>query len=550
MTTTPLGPGPDLVPPESAGSTGAPAGRAPAGRPTRPITDSRSARSLLVKVVVLGVVDALGIFGIAALWADHSWKGLVAMVVAVAAINLVYWRKGALPAKYLLPGLIPLLVFQVYVVLYTGYAAFTNYGDGHNSTKADAVAAILAGNQTRVPDSPAYPLKIVRKDGELGFLVTDPKTKQAELGTATAPLAPAPGAETDASGQAASMPGWSTLGFTDVLAAQQQVTALRVPISSDPNAGTIGTQDGSTGYVFRSTYRYDAASDQIRDTSKGTVYANDGKGEFRSADGKVLTPGWKVYVGFQNFTRVLTDSSIRGPFVGVFVWTFAFAGLSVLLTFVVGLVLALTLNDERMRGRRIYRSLLILPYAVPAFLSALVFAGMLNTRFGIINSVLLGGVEIPWLTDPWLARLSVLLVNTWLGFPYMFLVTTGALQAIPKELTEASAVDGASAFQSFRQIKLPLLLVSLAPLLISSFAFNFNNFNTIYMLTGGGPKDLNAPVDVGATDILISFVYKLAFGGTNRQYGFACAVSILIFVIIATISGLLFRKTRTLEELN
>jgi arabinogalactan oligomer/maltooligosaccharide transport system permease protein len=550
VTTTPLGPGPDLVPPESAGSTGTPTGRAPSGRPSTPVATSRSTRNLLLKVVVLGVVDALGLFGIAALWANHSWKGLAAMVVAVVAVNLVYWRKGALPAKYLLPGLIPLLIFQVYVVLYTGYAAFTNYGDGHNSTKADAVAAILAGNQTRVPDSPAYPLKIVRKDGQLGFLVTDPTTKQAELGTATTPLAPAAEAQKDASGQAAAVPGWTTLGFNDILAAQQQVTALRVPISGDPNAGTIGTQDGSTGYVFKSTYRYDAGADQIRDTSKGTVYVNDGKGEFRSADGKALTPGWKVYVGFQNFTKVLTDSSIRGPFVGVFVWTFVFAGLSVALTFAVGLVLALTLNDERMRGRKVYRSLLILPYAIPAFLSALVFAGMLNTRFGIINSVLLGGAEIPWLTDPWLARLSVLLVNTWLGFPYMFLVTTGALQAIPKELTEASAVDGASPFQSFRQIKLPLLLVSLAPLLISSFAFNFNNFNTIYMLTGGGPKDLNAPVDVGATDILISFVYKLAFGGTNRQYGFACAVSILIFVIIATISGLLFRRTRALEELN
>ena len=141
-------------------------------------------------------------------------------------------------------------------------------------------------------------------------------------------------------------------------------------------------------------------------------------------------------------------------------------------------------------------------------------------------------------------------MNLWLGFPYMFLVTTGALQSIPDELTEAAQMDGATPFQAFRMIKLPLLFVSVAPLLISSFAFNFNNFNLIYMLTGGGPRDVAAGINVGSTDILISMVYKVAFVGANRDYGLASAFSIIIFVLVGTISVIAFRRTKSLEELN
>ncbi|MEY4348770.1 MAG: hypothetical protein RL719_67, partial [Actinomycetota bacterium] len=157
----------------------------------------------------------------------------------------------------------------------------------------------------------------------------------------------------------------------------------------------------------------------------------------------------------------------------------------------------------------------------------------------------------PWLTEEGPARLAVLLVNLWLGFPYMFLITTGALQSIPAELTEAATIDGASPWQGFRFIKLPLLLVSIAPLLISSFAFNFNNFTIIYLLTKGGPNDSGVTdYDVGGTDILITFVYKIAFSGTGQNYGLASAFSILIFLVVGTLSLISFRRTRTLEDIN
>ncbi len=129
----------------------------------------------------------------------------------------------------------------------------------------------------------------------------------------------------------------------------------------------------------------------------------------------------------------------------------------------------------------------------------------------------------------------------------MFLVATGALQAIPRELTEAGSVDGASAWQAFRRITLPLLLVALSPLLISSFAFNFNNFNAIHLTTEGGPFPADNP-SVGATDLLITYTYRLAFGAQGAQYGFAAAISIFIFTLVAVISAVSFRRTRRQEE--
>ena len=175
---------------------------------------------------------------------------------------------------------------------------------------------------------------------------------------------------------------------------------------------------------------------------------------------------------------------------------------------------------------------------------------MMNQEFGFINVALLGGADIPWLTNEWLAKFSILLVNLWLGFPYMFLICTGALQSIPDELQEAARVDGANAWAVFRNIKLPLLFVAVAPLLIASFAYNFNNFQLIYMLTGGGPRDASAGINVGATDLLITMVYKVAFVGSTSDYGLASAFSIIIFFLVATISIVLFRQTKSLEELN
>lgn len=524
----------------------------PRARPGRGTGSSWAARQdfgrgFLVKLVLVLLVDALGVYGVLAAAAQRQWGIVAFLVVTLVAVNVVYFARRLVPAKYLVPGLVFLLVYQVFVVLYTGYTAFTNYGDGHNSTRADAVEAILVQRETRVPDSATYPLSVVTDGTRLGFAVVDPKGA-ALLGTADQPLAPADATIGD--GRITAVAGWQVLSFADLLARQDQVFGLRVPISDDPNDGSLRTPDGSNGYVYASTMTWDEAAGTITDTASGTVYrADESVGAFVGPGGAQLGTGWKVPVGVANFSRILGDAALRGPFVTVLIWTFVFAILSVALTFALGLFMAIVLDEPRLRARRVYRSLLIVPYAFPAFLSALVWRGMFNRDFGFINQTLLGGATVPWLTDATLAKLAIIVLNLWLGFPYMFLITTGALQSIPGDIYEAARIDGANGWRQFRAITLPLLLVSTAPLLISSFAFNFNNFNVVYLLTEGGPDDLNAPVDVGATDILITFVYRIAFGGVNRQYGLACAISMLIFVIVASVSAISFRRTRALEDL-
>jgi arabinogalactan oligomer/maltooligosaccharide transport system permease protein len=179
-------------------------------------------------------------------------------------------------------------------------------------------------------------------------------------------------------------------------------------------------------------------------------------------------------------------------------------------------------------------------------MSILVWAGMFNTEFGAINALL--GQQIAWFLDPNFARAAVILVNLWLGFPYFYLVSSGSLQAIPSDYSEAAAIDGASPRQIFWQITLPLLLKILTPLLIASFAFNFNNFNLIYLLTGGGPRAALDGEIAGATDILISYTYQIAFGSNVQDLGLASAISVVIFLIVAAISLYGVRKSKVLDE--
>jgi len=507
--------------------------------------------AVITKILLLGLFDAFSLSLIFAMAGLHLWGPLVATIIITLLINWIYLGKSRrLPGKYLTPGVVFLLVFQIFVVFFSGYIAFTNYGDGHNSTKADAIGVITVAAQKRVSDSPTYAVNILQKDGKFFFLITDPDGKMS-VGSSTDPLTEVKNPQRDSAGKANGLPGYDTLTLDRVLAAQEAITAIAVPLTADPADGTLRTDDASSAYLYKSDLSYNQKADTFTDGS-GAVYRDDGKGEFATANGtKKLSPGWKIDVGFENFANAFTNPQLRGPLLRVAIWTFVFALASVALTFALGLFLALVLNHPTLRGKKIYRVLVILPYAFPVYLSGLVWAGLLNPQFGFVNQVLFGGAQIPWLTAPLLAQFSVILVNVWLGYPYMFLVCTGALQSLPEELNEAARVDGASPWRALRSIKLPLLLVSIAPLLIASFAFNFNNFNVIYMLTRGWPRFSDTTFDIGSTDLLITMVYKVAFGsGGARDYGLASALSIVIFLLIATISVIAFRRTKALEDIN
>lgn len=496
-----------------------------------------------VKLLLMLLVNAFGIYGILACILQQRWMIIAFLVITLVIANVLYFGKRAIPGKYLFPGLVFLAVYQIYVMGMTGYVAFTNYGDGHNDTKEAAVAQILRTSE--VEGSLSFPLTIVDRDGELGFVVV--QDGEAKFGANEMPLEPLEGATVDGE-RVTAVEGAEILQGAKIGERQEEVLAMRVPISDDPADGSLRTRNGSTATQALPALHYDEANDAFTNTEGVVFTADEEVGNYVSADGKQLEPGWRVPVGLDNFTYLFTDSRVSSYFLGSLAWTFGFAILSVLTTFALGLVLAVIFNDPRVKGRIIYRSLFILPYAFPGFLAALVWKGMLNKQFGFINQSLLGGADIGWLTDGNLAKISILMVNLWLGFPYMFLICTGALQAIPAELTEAGVMDGAGPIRRFFNITLPMLMVSVAPLLIASFAFNFNNFSLIYMLTGGGPNYPGAPINVGETDILISMVYAISFEGT-KQYGLASALSILIFVVVGIISWLGFRQTRKLEEI-
>lgn len=509
----------------------------------------RFGAGFLVKLAVMAVVNAFGVYVLIAAWTAESWGILAAMLAMLIVADWVYFSRRTVPLKYIYPGLVFLLVFQVFTIAYTGWVAFTNYGDGHNSTKDQAIEALLVQNERRVEGAPSVPLTVVEDGDTLGFAVVA-EDGTVEVGSAEQPLEPVDA--TVEGGRVTQVDGWDVLDRNAILADQSAVTELRVPVSDDPADGSLRTQDARTGYASSSTLVYDEQADTMTDTTTGTVYSPNDDGEFEAADGTTLDVGWRVFVGLDNFTLAFSDSRYAGPFLQVVVWTFAFAILSVGTTFLLGLFLASVFNDPRLRGRKIYRTLLILPYAIPGFVAPLLWSGLLNRSFGFVNQVLLNGASIPWLTDPWLAKFSLIGVNLWLGFPYMFLICTGALQSLPGDVLEAAKIDGASRLRTWREITLPLLLVSTTPLLISSFAFNFNNFALVYMLTGGGPRFADASVPLGHTDILITMVYSVAGldGNAPKNFGLASALSIVIFLIIATISAIAFRRTRSLEEIN
>lgn len=504
----------------------------------------------IVKVLLMAVINAFGISVILSAWAAESWVILGASVVLLVAADVVYFSKRALPMKYLLPGLVFLFIFQIFVLGYTGYVAFTNYGTGNAGTMQQAVDAALIQDERRVEDSPTYPLTIVRDGDEVGFAIYD--DGRLLVGTAEQPAEPVDDAEVSESGVATSIPGWEVIQRAELYsdrALQTDVVNLRVPVSDDAADGSYRTREGTRATIYTSSLVWDAEARTLTNTETGVVYSPNDQGRFVGDDGSSLPTGFRVFIGFDNFVRAVTDGALAAPLLNVTMWTFAFALLSVGVSFFIGLLFALVYNDDRVRGRKLIRTLLILPYAFPAFMSALLWRGMLNPEFGVINELFFFGAGINWLQDPWLARFAVVFVNVWLSYPYWFLVCTGALQALPSETLEAATIDGAGRVRQFSSVVLPLLLISTAPLAIASFAFSFNNFTIIYMLTEGGPAFAGDRYRMGATDILISAIYKISgVSGGVADYGLASALSIVVFVFIGIISAIAFRQTRKLEE--
>ncbi len=499
----------------------------------------------------LAVLDAMALVLIYAFWQNGSPDLGIVIAVITLGVNVVIFFPQVYPIRWMSPGLALMTLLVIYPLIFTIYTAFTNYSDGHLFAKSEAIE--LHERRTYVPeDAPRYRwTAFVAEDDASKYALWLSRETEGGLEVFFAqPDEPFRLIETADAEPPETVNGYRQLERRELVSALPTLESLQ--FGEEPNVVLVTSPRDAALSLPR--YVYDPERDGLEDRQTGLFYqADDETGSFIANKGtgeqQELVPGYRVSVGFDNFRRFIESPALRGPLVQVFVWTVIFAGVSVVSTFAVGLFMALILNDPGIWGRKIIRSLLIVPYAIPGVISILVWQGMMNPNLGVFAKTF--GITVPWFSDPNWTKFGILLVNLWLGYPYMMLICSGALQAIPRDIYEASSVDGASNWQRFWQITLPLLLVAVGPLLIASFTFNFNNFVIIEAFNKGGPPIPNTLTPAGHTDILISYTYRLAFGsGRGADYGLASAITIIIFTIVAGITLLQFRFTGQWEEVS
>lgn len=515
-------------------------------------SQTSSVPSLIFRLFALFVIDAFGLWLIYQLLNDGYVPFAAMLIVVTVGINIIFLSDRLKPLRWMAPGLALMFLMALYPVLFTVYTAFTNYSDGHILTKQQVIDQ-KTSEQYLPEGGLTYAWVAYRNDaGEYLLWLTDDADQNfvARPGEPLAATEEVELGELDEEGVPASIDGYRRLQQRQIIPIIQQLSTIE--FGQPPQ--TVSVRNVREAAATTARYVYNDARDALVDQATDKVYFADGsQGSFIAEDGEVLLPGYQVTIGVNNFRRLITSPAIQGPLLRVFIWTFAFAFISVLFTFALGLLVALVFNEPAMTGRRLIRSLLIIPYTIPSVIAVLMWRGLLNPRLGIVNTTLndLFGWAPPWGLDPTWAKIAIILVQLWLGYPYMMLICSGALQSIPDDIYEAARVDGATVWQRFYNITLPLLLVSVGPILISSFTFNFNNFNVIYLFNEGGPPIAGAATPAGHTDILLTYTYRLAFaGGRGNDYAFASAITIIIFIVLTVITLFNFRFTRVWEEVS
>ena len=505
----------------------------------------------IVRLAILIAMDASAIWYLNKLLSLGYYPLAAASLIILIFVNVVLLRQEAYPLRWMLVGLVLMAMFTIYPILFTVWVSFTNYGEGHLITKEQAIDQILKAKY--LPEAglaftwtafksqeDIYALWLRDADGngylaKVGEPLTQPQPGESGIG------------ELDDKGIPKTIEGYQRLNAI-VAATDQNITEIQF----GEQGKTVQVRSPSEAAELLPLYIYDPDLDTMTSQETGIVYHNI-RGTYSSPDGEQLRPGFISRIGLANFKEFFTSPALRGPLVRIITWNFAFAFFSLLLNFSMGLAIAIMYNERHFPFKRLIRSLLIIPYTVPALLTILIWRGMLNPELGVIDRALeaIFGWAPPWFTNQWWAKVAILLINLWLSYPYFMLICSGSLQSISEDYYAAAQVDGANSWQQFWRITLPLLLVAVGPLLIASFVFNFNNFNLIYLFNAGGPPMAGTPTPAGHTDILISYVYNLAFTASRGvNYGFAAAITIIIFFIVGAITLFQFRYTRMWEEVS
>ena len=519
-----------------------------------------------LKWTMAALIAVLNGYAAVMMYASGEWVFALLDLVVVSVGLYVFMNKKTYAHRYIFPGVAGMVVFIIFPLAYTIGIAFTNYSGSnllsleqardfhlkkiYKVTGGEFDFTLLGGENNQFQlllqqDDQSFisqPLTLLNnKARELavreGRVHDEPQVVQLQplngeaLGGA-APIRAIVDHRTHLSALDLVLPD----GNIHLTLSSLRKFAAQKPLYTQLTDGVVLQK---SGVMIKD-------GNLLRDNQSGELMLPNGDTGFYQyidADGhfvgKGMAPGFVVSVGWKNFVRIMTDPGIQGPFMQIFVWTVIFSACSVAFTLAIGMVMACLVQWEQLRGRGFYRVMLILPYAIPAFISILVFKGLFNQNFGEINLFLEAafGIKPDWYTTPFLAKVMILIVNTWLGYPYMMILCMGLLKAIPEDLYEASAMDGAGPVQNFFKITVPLLMKPLTPLLIASFAFNFNNFVLIQLLTNGAPDIIGASTPAGTTDLLVNYTYRIAFQGSGGQdYGLASAIATAIFLIVGALA--------------
>lgn len=496
-------------------------------------------------------IALLGVFLAGMLWLISRLivDGLFPLASAVSAITvflaLVFIRRHFTPLRWLAIGISFALMFTLYPLLYTLYLSVTNMGSGHLMSKQQAISRLESemylaeGGRTyqwaafQAADG-SYALWLIGEDGT-GYLAQPGQPLQADP--------PGVGALDD-NGIPTTIDGYERLPVNRTVPILTQLSAIDFGAPPD----TVRIRSLREAATLQPKYRYDAEQDALVDQETGVVYRPI-EGTFTSVSGAQLPIGFIEFVGLRHFQNFLGNPGFREPLMRILIWNIVFAFSSVFISFVVGLIVTLLFED--LPGKRIIRALLIIPWPIPVLISILIWRSMLHPDLGFVTPLLesIFGSAPAWFQNPFWTRFAVVMVNVWLSYPYFYVISAGAIRSIPGEIYDAAVVDGAGGWKKLWHITLPLLLRIVMPLLIASFTFNFNNFNVIYIFNYGNPPMPNTIVPMGHTDILISFVYRLAFITSNvTDYGLAAAITVMLFVLVAAFVIFQMRFTNVFKE--
>lgn len=478
----------------------------------------------LTKLILLAAGTFIACFFMFRLLRD----GFVPLALFVGAciifVVLSILRKSLSAYRWLAVGIVMAVLFTIYPIFYTVYLSFTNMSGGHLLTKVQTVAR-LKNDEYTDENAAKYSWNAYTNGKEYLLLLAD------ETGTITEARENEPlKARPDFTLMPAEVDGFKQVKKGQLMQSLEKIGKIKFGKSPD----NVVVKSMSSVAVSRASYSYDDKNDVFTDNRTHKTY-KPVKGTYTSSDGSTLIPGFMCGIGGENYMRFLGNPGYRQPILQILVWNICFSLFSVLISFAVGLMIALLFED--LPYKRLIRSLLIIPYPVPVLVSIMVWRALLNERMGLVTNLLMSmfGTAPHFFTGIAAARAALVIINVYLSYPYFYILASGAVRSIPGELFEAAAIDGAGSFTVLHRITLPMVMRILAPLVIASFSFNFNNFTLIWGYNSGLPAMADTIVPMGYTDLLISFIYRLGFSTANAaDYGFSAAITVMLFILVAT----------------